>query len=138
MVTLDPMSGHYTQSSQALQPTGPNSTQMVVGNPAAEPQNVQSLPPRPIWTDYAAMKFWNGIFPQAMSKFVETDAPKKPSDASYDIRAKQDWNSVYNVLKLARNKYQEKGGKVGWLRNVRRKIADSITPGVEVAKFASK
>ncbi|CZR49553.1 uncharacterized protein FPRO_15912 [Fusarium proliferatum ET1] len=73
-----------------------------------------------------------------MDKFKKTDALKRPRDINYDIRGKQDWADVYDVLESARNKYREKGGTVGWLRSVRRKVADNITPGIGVTKIASK
>jgi hypothetical protein len=74
-----------------------------------------------------------------MDRFKSTKEPKGRSQTVYNIRDKTDWDSVYDTLTLAREKYQENGGSVGrWLRRVRRKAADNITPGAEVAKIASK
>ncbi|KAK3938949.1 hypothetical protein QBC46DRAFT_264256 [Diplogelasinospora grovesii] len=96
--------------------------------------------PRPTFTDINAMKFWNGILPEAMKKFSsETIEPKGLSKAGYTIRDKTDWNDVYIVLEGARNKYQKEGGRVGsLLRKVRRKFADNVTPIAAASKIASK
>jgi hypothetical protein len=102
--------------------------------PASDPEP----PPRPVHTEAKAMQFWNDIFLVAKSKFLSTAAPKDRSGTPYHIRDKSDWDSVYNTLTLARQKYEQKGGSVGQrLRKVWRKTADNITPAVEVVKIAS-
>jgi len=130
-VRYDPMSGQYVPNSQPLVPR-PNNGALV----ASAPYN--DLLPRPAWTNTNAMQFWNGIFPEAMTRFRSTTEPKGLSQTAYRIRDKHDWDAVYDMLEAARTKYQQEGGPVGWLRKVRRKVADNITPVAEAAKIASK
>ena len=133
----DPMVQQYVPSSQSQVP-GSNNSMVATGSSAAPSNNTEPLP-RPVLTDTKAMKFWNDIFSAAIDRFKSTKEPKGRSQTIYNIRDKSDWDSVYDTLTLARKKYRENGGSVGrWLRRVRRKAADNITPGVEVAKIASK
>ncbi|KAN0095106.1 hypothetical protein V8E51_015817 [Hyaloscypha variabilis] len=133
----DPMVQQYVPNSQALV-LGSNNGMVATGSSVAPLNNTEPLP-RPVLTDNKAMKFWNDIFSAAMDRFKSTKEPKGRSQTVYNIRDKTDWDSVYDTLTLAREKYQENGGSVGrWLRRVRRKAADNITPGAEVAKIASK
>jgi hypothetical protein len=73
------------------------------------------------------MGFWNAIFPDAMTEFKKTKEPRgRPTD--YSIRSPGSWDEIYRRLEAARAKYQQEGGPVGWLRKVRRTVADNITP----------
>ncbi|KAL0261590.1 hypothetical protein SLS55_003020 [Diplodia seriata] len=56
----------------------------------------------------------------------------------YDIRAKDDWDGVYDLLAVARTQYQREGGAVGLLRRVRRRAADNVGPVAETARISSK
>lgn len=84
------------------------------------------------------MGFWTGIFPEAIAQFRSTTEPKGRSKTAYNIRDKHDWDMIYDTLEAARIKYRNEGGPVGWVRKVRRKVADNIGPGAEAAKIASK
>lgn len=97
-----------------------------------------SLRPRPDAKNTKAMTFWHSIFGDAMQKFKScTKEPKGRAETVYNIRDKRDWDEIYSVLILARNKYQETVGVLGALRKVRRKGADRINPIVGAAKMAS-
>ena len=94
--------------------------------------------PRPAWTDTKAMQFWNNIFLKALAKFNSTTVePKGRSKTQYSIRDKNDWDSLYGTLELARDEYQKAGGPVGWLRKTRRKAADNIAPLAGATELAS-
>ncbi|KAJ3548882.1 hypothetical protein NM208_g781 [Fusarium decemcellulare] len=137
MVMFDPMAGQYVPNNQDVISTAPDGDPVASSNSAAGQFTANSFPPRPTWTDTAAMKFWESIFPEAMVKLAEETEPNSKLDPTFNIRKKTDWDSVYDTLQAARVRYQEQGGKVGWLRKVRRRIADNITPGAEVARIAS-
>lgn len=135
-VQYDPMSKQYVPADQALVANTNNS---LVTPPASNVSfSSNGLPQRPEWTEINAMNFWNGIFPESMAKFRNTDEPKGRSRTLYHIRDKTDWDTVYDTLESARTKYKSSGGSVGWIRKVRRKAADNITPGVQAAKIGSK
>lgn len=135
-VQYDPMSKQYVPAAQALVANTNNS---LVTPPASNVSfSSNGLPQRPEWTDTNAMKFWNGIFPESMARFKYTKEPKGRSRTLYHIRDKTDWDTIYDTLESARAKYQKSGGSVGWIRKVRRKAADNITPGAEAAKIASR
>lgn len=131
----DPLAKQFIPSSHAMGPNNSSSlaNQAMTNVKYSSISNVQ----RPEWKDANAMTFWNSVFPESMSRLQCTPEPKGRSK-TYDIRDKADWDSVYETLELARQKYQTAGGLVGKIRKVRRKGADSITPGVEAAKIASK
>ncbi|KAF5847605.1 hypothetical protein GGP41_000358 [Bipolaris sorokiniana] len=135
-VKYDQMSRHYVPASQALVANTNNS---LATPPASNaPPGSNGLPQRPEWTDTNAMKFWNEVFPDAMIRFKSTKEPKGRSKTVYHIRDKPNWDTIYETLELARSEYQRSGGPVGWIRKVRRKVADNITPGAEATKIASK
>jgi hypothetical protein len=73
------------------------------------------------------MVFWNGIFPDAMTEFKKTEEPRGRS-SDFSIRSPDSWDEIYRRLEAARVKYQQVGGAVGWLRKVRRTVANNITP----------
>lgn len=137
-VRYDVMSGQYFPHSQALVPLTKNGTLVapISGSPALV--KLDDLPPRPEWADFKAMEFWDAIFSEAMTRFKMTMEPKGRSKTTYNIRDKDNWDEVYDTLETARNKYLKDGGAVGWLRKVRRKAADKVTPIAEVARIASK
>ncbi|OMP88709.1 hypothetical protein BK809_0005430 [Diplodia seriata] len=93
---------------------------------------------RPVWVSTSAMPFWNGIFPHAMDRFRSQASLKGRPKPGYDIRAKDDWDGVYDLLAVARTQYQREGGAVGLLRRVRRRAADNVGPVAETARIASK
>ncbi|KAH7009847.1 hypothetical protein EDB80DRAFT_414775 [Ilyonectria destructans] len=141
----DPSSGNYVPSSQALVPRPNNSAlappgahSMTPPTTLPAPINDDSFPSRPAWTDTKAMNFWNGIFPEALEKFKTTTEPKGRSKTDFSIRNEDDWDAIYDKLELARAKYQNEEGKVGWLRKVRRKAADHVAPVAESAKNVGK
>lgn len=135
-VHYDPTMNQFVPNKQALTQT--NSGSLVNAGASSVSNTVASLQQRPEWTDVDAMVYWNDIFPESMSRFASSPEPKGRSKTPYDIRGKSEWNAVYDTLEMARQKYQMKGGLVGKIRKVRRKAADSITPGAEAAKIASK
>ncbi|KAL1613119.1 hypothetical protein SLS60_001351 [Paraconiothyrium brasiliense] len=73
-----------------------------------------------------------------MSRLKSTTEPMDQSNTIYDIRDKVDWDSVYDTLDSARQKYHGGDGSKGKIRNLRRKIADNISPGAEAAKIGAK
>jgi len=135
-VQYDPMSKQYVPTSQMLVANSNNS----LATPSIPNASFggHNSPQRPAWQDTNAMIFWSGIFPESMVRFKCTQEPRGRSKTPYDIRDKMDWDTVYDTLDSARTKYQSSGGPVGWIRKVRRKAADNITPGAEAAKIASK
>ena len=84
------------------------------------------------------MVFWNAIFPDAVLELVKTTEPRGRSETEYSIRAKANWDDIYDVLKSARAKYEKSGGPVGWLRKMRRKAADKIAPVTTATKITAK
>lgn len=135
-VQYDPMALQYVPAGQVI---GSGATTSLVPSLAAN-QTVGSygVPQRPNWTDTNAMQFWNTILPESMTRLQSTPEPNARSSTPYSIRNKYDWDEIYNALSIARAKYGETGGRMGWVRKVRRKAADNITPGADAAKIASK
>ena len=136
-VRYNAMSGQFSPKSQALVPRV-NNAALVAPSISSELVGVDDLPPRPDWADFKAMEFWSAIFSEAMVQFRMTPEPRGRSKTAYSIRDQGCWDAVYDTLELARNKYQKEGGTLGWLRKVRRKAADKITPVAEMARIASK
>ncbi|KAH8788350.1 hypothetical protein F5883DRAFT_531837 [Diaporthe sp. PMI_573] len=136
-VRFDPMSGHYVSKDQALVQRPADGAVVVSGGSNALLDD-DGIPPRPEWTNVCAMNFWNRIFPKAMDQLRSTPQPKGRAATIFDIRNKQDWETIYDTLEQARNKYQSKGGPVGWLRKVRREGADNLAPVGVLVKTASK
>lgn len=130
----DPMPRQYASNSQTFAPG-----QYASNNQAlAPPPDGNDRPPRPDLTDINAMEFWNGIFPDAMTEFRKTKEPRGRSGTDYSIRSPDSWDEIYRRLEAARAKYQEEGGPVGWLRKVRRRAADNITPLVGAVGIGAK
>lgn len=137
-VHYDTISQQYVLNSQAE--SASNNCEIAALNPrnslgmrspvrSSPPSTGSEPPPRPVWTDTKAMQYWNTIIPQASSQFREsTTEPKRQSKSKYSIRDKNDWDSIYETLELARDDYKRAGGPVGWLRKVRRKAADNVAP----------
>ena len=121
-VRYDRMSGQYAPNNEVPVP----------------PPDGDSLPPRPDWTNINAMGFWNGIFPDAMTEFKKTKEPRGRSSTEYSIRSPDSWDEIYRRLEAAQAKYQQEAGPGGWLRKVRRKVADNITPVAGAAGIAAK
>lgn len=121
-VRYDRVSGQYAPNNEVPVP----------------PPDGDDLPPRPDWTNINAMGFWNGIFPDAMTEFKETKEPRGRSSTKYSIRSLDSWDEIYHRLEAAQAKYQQVAGPGGWLRKVRRKVADNITPVAGAAGIAAK
>lgn len=133
-VRYDAASGQYIPKEQFSGAQPGDAPRQTIMAPDSD-----GIPPRPAWTTTNAMQFWTAIFPSARAKFLlETAEPKGRAKTPYDLRDKQDWDAVYETLGAAREKYKQDGGTVGWLRKVRRKVADNVAPGVEAAKIANK
>lgn len=133
-VQYDPMSGQYGSNSEALAPG-----QYAPGNHALPPPpDGDDLPPRPDWANVNAMRFWNGIFLDAITEFRKTKEPRGRSSTDYSIRSLDSWDEIYHRLEAARAKYQQEGGPVGWLRKIRRTAADNITPLAGAAAMGTK
>lgn len=137
-VYYDPMSGQYKYNSLASASAQNHGVPTTPGTSAVALQNNDGLPARPTWTTTSAMHIWNEIFPQAMDRFRSTPGLKGGSKPDYNIRDKDNWDAVYDRLMEARAVYKMKGGVVGLLQKVRRKVADSVGPAVEIAHAASK
>ncbi|KAL1644142.1 hypothetical protein SLS58_004422 [Diplodia intermedia] len=73
-----------------------------------------------------------------MDRFRSQASLKGRPKPGYDIRAKDDWDGVYDLLAVARTQYQREGGAVGFLRRVRRRAADNVGPVAETTHIASK
>ncbi|KAL8366417.1 hypothetical protein RB595_004950 [Gaeumannomyces hyphopodioides] len=84
------------------------------------------------------MLFWNSIFPDAMTEFKKAKEPQGQSSTDYSIRSLDSWDEIYRRLEAARAKYQSKGGPVGWLRDMRRKAANNVTPLAGAVKTGAK
>lgn len=136
-VHYDTMSGKYVPSSQELVPR-PRYSALLAPEISATPPDDSGLPPRPYWTTTGAMKYWNDIFPGAMKDFRSTPEPKGRSKTTYNVRDKDDWDSICDTLEAARSRYRGEGGSVGWLRKMRRRAADNIAPVATTAKIVSK
>ncbi len=129
-----PVSGQHASNGQSFAPrqSAPNNQAL------APPPGGNDLPPRPDWTSTDAMRFWNGIFPDAMAEFKKTEEPRGRSSTDYSIRSEDSWGKIYHRLEAARGKYQEVKGPAGWLRKVRRTVADNITPLAGAAGTGAK
>lgn len=136
-VRYDPMSREYIPISQAMIPR-PQPGAVVVSEDSANFPHDSQLVPRPVLADIKVMKYWNGIFPEAMNKFRSTQELKGSVKPAYNIRDKHDWDELWDTLEAARTVYQNNTGRLGSVRMVRRKLADNITPFAEVTKTASK
>lgn len=62
--------------------------------------------PRPdVKNSKPSMEFWHGIFGDAMEKFKSTtQEPKGRAEKGWSIRDKTNWDEIYSLLLLARNK----------------------------------
>ncbi|ROV98393.1 hypothetical protein VMCG_07143 [Cytospora schulzeri] len=137
-VHYDTMSQQYVLNSRtasasndgALTTLSPGSSSDIYSPAGSKPlSTVSDPPPRPVWTDTKAMQYWNAIIPQALVMFrATTTEPKRQSNNKFRIRDKNDWDTIYETLELARDEYQKTGGPVGWLRKIRRKAADNVAP----------
>ncbi|KAK0661354.1 hypothetical protein DIS24_g2497 [Lasiodiplodia hormozganensis] len=132
------MSEQYKHNSLASAPAQSYGVLTAPGAAAVALQNNGGLPARPTWATTGAMRIWIDIFPQAMDRFRSTPGLKNGPRPGYNIRDKDDWDSIYDMLLAARAEYQNKGGVVGLLRKVRRSAADNVGPAVEIAHAASK
>lgn len=76
-----------------------------------------------------SMRFWDKVFPDAMSKLAKTYAePKGRYGNEHSIRDLEDWDQVYQLLENCREKYL---GNKGWSKNVKkgwRHFTDNIGP----------
>ncbi|KAL5332559.1 hypothetical protein BJX70DRAFT_126789 [Aspergillus crustosus] len=135
-VHYDPSVDQYVSNTSAMAPkaTGRGTAKAAAGqNPATDPYE---LPPRPAYTDIKAIKFWNDVFPSALAELrSRSAAPKRKLEHS--IREKNDWDSIFDTLETARDQYCAERGPVGWLRKVRRRGADKISPVAETARTLS-
>ncbi|KAK7417428.1 hypothetical protein QQX98_004547 [Neonectria punicea] len=144
-VHYDPTSGNFVPNNQALIER-PDNGVLVPPRPHVIPATVSSLPPlnetvlasRPAWEDTTVMVFWNRIFSEALAKFQLTVEPKGRSKTEYSIRNERDWDAIYGKLEKAQSIYQKDAGAGGWLRKVRRKGADNVTPVAETARIVGK
>ncbi|KAH0425036.1 hypothetical protein CcaCcLH18_11179 [Colletotrichum camelliae] len=136
-IRFDSMSGHYVLKDQALVQR-PAENLVVASGASDDLLDDYGVPPRPELTSTNSMKYWNAIFPEAMKQLRLTTKPKGRAGAAFDIRNKQDWDSVYGALEEARNKYKSEGGSLGWVRKVRRKGADNINMVGQTVKIVSK
>lgn len=104
------------QNSQAMTRYDPASDQYVplstgtVGSATMPPPG----DPRPLPPAVAAMRFWDQLFPQAMSQFTSKHEEPKAKrrildDHSYLIREKPNWAEVYDELQAAKTVYDGKG-----------------------------
>ncbi|KAH7309740.1 hypothetical protein B0I35DRAFT_453382 [Stachybotrys elegans] len=144
-VQYDAMSGQYAPTTERhgqMPEQYASESQVVVAEQYATNNQVSvdsdDLPPRSDWTHASAMKFWNGIFPDAMTEFQKTEEPRGRSGTDYSIRSPDNWDEIYHRLQAARDKYQQVGGSVGWLQKVRRTVANNITPLAGMAKFGAR
>ncbi|KAL8366416.1 hypothetical protein RB595_004950 [Gaeumannomyces hyphopodioides] len=147
-VQYDPMSGRYVPITKQCGPmSGQHSSNSQVVAPRQHAPNDQAsgpspdgngLPPRPDWAETKAMLFWNSIFPDAMTEFKKAKEPQGQSSTDYSIRSLDSWDEIYRRLEAARAKYQSKGGPVGWLRDMRRKAANNVTPLAGAVKTGAK
>ncbi|KAK4446838.1 hypothetical protein QBC34DRAFT_410940 [Podospora aff. communis PSN243] len=106
--------------------------------PPPDGDDVDELPPRPDWANTKAMEFWNQVFPDAMTEFKQTNEPRGRSSTEYSIRSLDNWDEIYRRLEAAQAKYEQVGGPAGWLRRVRRTVANHITPASGAAGIAAK
>lgn len=96
------------------------------------------LPPRPADTNVKAMVFWTAMFPEAMTEFRKRSPPPKDRDTTpYDIRNKLDWESVYDALEAAKEKYSHPDGFRGKVLRSRRRLADKSSLLSEAARMAT-
>ncbi|KLU91597.1 hypothetical protein MAPG_10115 [Magnaporthiopsis poae ATCC 64411] len=130
-----PVSGQYASNSQAFALGQYVSNNQALGPP---PDDGNDLPPRQDWANVNAMRFWNAIFPDAMTEFKRTKEPQGRSGTDYCIRSLDSWGEIYRRLEAARAKYQQAGGPVGWLRKVRRTVADNVTPLAGAVRIGAK
>lgn len=75
------------------------------------------------------MKYWNKIFPDAMTKLGTMPGvkPSKSRKPEYDIRDAKTWNEVYGKLEVSHQLYTTATGTRGKMREGRRRIADNAT-----------
>lgn len=89
---------------------------------------LQSSRPPPSLVE--AMKFWNAIFPEAMSEFKKSSAKtKRPSTSPYNIRDAQKWEEIEVRLTAARAAYEgSKGSITSYVRRGIRKVGENSQP----------
>lgn len=147
-VHYDTMAGQYVSNDRTV--SASSSGAMKVSNSHASlgiyspsdfgpPSNLADPPPRPEWTNTKAMQYWNTIIIEALVIFRETTKePDGRSGSQYSIREKDDWDAIYDTLKLSQDHYKQTGGRVGWFRKIRRKAADNVAPLAGAAFIAFK
>lgn len=77
------------------------------------------------------------MYPVAIETFKLKSEVHKKHDG-YNVHRAKDWDDVYAILERARDKYQNRGGKVGWFQRVRRKAADNVATVQNVTTVVSK
>ncbi|RYP59351.1 hypothetical protein DL769_008570 [Monosporascus sp. CRB-8-3] len=84
--------------------------------------NPSSNPPR--------RPFWDEMFPQAMAQLKTIrDEPAGLVDTPNSIRAAAGWPEIVNTLEVARAKYYNYSGFIGFWKKTGHKIADHATDG---------
>ena len=139
-VYFDPTMQRFVPTTMFPFSTEPNEDKahQVVEKQTSSPNTDLVLPPRPAYNNVKAMVFWAGIFQEAMNEFRNRSPPPKDRDTTpYDIRNKHDWESVYNVLEAAKEKYCHPDGFRGKVLRSRRRLADKSSFLSEVTRIAS-
>ncbi|PKY03829.1 hypothetical protein P168DRAFT_345063 [Aspergillus campestris IBT 28561] len=128
----DPTSGKYIPNDQMLTPQSASISRTV--RSSVSPKS-HCVAPRPALNDPQTFQFWNDVFPEAMYRLRSGDRePKGLVETAYSIRGQKHWEAVYEILRSARDKYDQ-GGLV---RRARRKVADHIGPVAEATNIASQ
>jgi hypothetical protein len=90
---------------------------------------------RPLPAAVEVMRFWDLIFPEAMTTLkARYEEPKGRSKAGYSIQARPN-GRVYDQLQDARDSYDTPKGFVGHVKKGFRKVVDNVQPVRQAIKF---
>ena len=111
-----------------------NAQNGTMAQPADDDQKLDLLPeqppPPPPGSAPARRPFWDEMFPQAMAQLrTVRDEPVGLVGTAFSIRAAAGWPEIVNTLEVARAKYYNYSGFIGFWKKAGHKMADHATDG---------
>ncbi|PFH59163.1 hypothetical protein XA68_12747 [Ophiocordyceps unilateralis] len=121
----------------------PDTMELSVSEARLRPHNYHESVPRPLPPKIEVMRFWSGIFPNAMARLHHLPALRRGGDSGYDIRGLETWEEVHDRLCQARSAYEFSGQKQGkgakmmdkLRKGARKGMDNTVSPLQEVIKM---